>query len=276
MADGIMDWGQFGGGFNPYSGATNPPASTTFPTYDEWLKKNKFTAWGQELPESFWLTEYLNQKNQFQLKNSLSNGNTYTPNFADPTKFFDPTFIQQTFDIGRGNLARAQGGAVAGAQRSAGAIAGAQGLLNAAGFITGAGSQARQPYASAFGQLEQGRAGALNENQKSLFDALLRKQAMEEQSRQFGITSDEQKRQFEQNWLLQQQQFQQQRKQQESNWGDWVTGLLPAAASLINPFLGMGAVTLPSGTWGNRPSSIKSYTPPPLTSYNPYQTLGRR
>lgn len=202
----------------------------------------------------------------------------YTPNFLDPTKFFDPTFINQRFDVGRGNTARAQGSAVAGAQRSAGAIAGAQGLLNAAGFITGAGSQARQPYASVFGQLEEGRASALNQNQGALYNALFNKQALEEDARRFGITTEQQKYQFERNYQLQLQQLQNQQRQQESNWGDWIAGLLPAAASLINPFLGMatGAVTLPSGTWGNRPSSIKSYTPPPLTSYNPYQTLGRR
>ena len=183
---------------------------------------------------------------------------SYSPgafNLADPTAFFDPKFIDQYFNSGRGNLARSAGGAVSSAQRTAGAQAGAGNYLNKGAFVTGAGSQARSPYAGAFGQLEQGRAGALQENQQGLFGALNNKALMEEQVRAarqgFDFTKEkdqrdyeELKRQFGLNWELQYNQMQSQRDQwknaNSANPLDLLTGLLGAGSSLAGMF-GSGA-----------------------------------
>lgn len=179
----------------------------------------------------------------------------YSPaafNLADPTAFFDPKFIEQYFNTGRGNVARSAGGAVSAAQRTAGAQAGAGNYLNKGAFITGAGSQARSPYAGVFGQLEQGRAGALQENQQGLFGALNNKALMEEQVRQarqnFDFTKEKDQRdyeqmvrQFTQNWDLQNRQFNLQRKQYENSGANWMD------------FLGLGLSALPfafPGTFG--------------------------
>jgi len=64
------------------------------------------------------------------------------------------------FDIAQRNLGQRMGNTVGQTQQSAAAMAGSRGLVNPSGFTLGAGTQARQPYVQAQGQLEQGRAQA--------------------------------------------------------------------------------------------------------------------
>ena len=181
----------------------------------------------------------------------ITDGNKYDPgtfSLTDPSAFFDPKFIDQYFNTGRGNLARSAGGAVSAAQRTAGAQAGAGNYLNKGAFVTGAGSQARSPYAGAFGQLEQGRAGALQQNQQGLFGALNNKAFLEEQVRsareKFDFTKEADQRDYElmkqnyakqwdyQNRLLQnnQNQWQQQNKPDTL---DWMSTFLKGVGSIF-------------------------------------------
>lgn len=165
---------------------------------------------------------------------------------TDPTAFFDPKFIEQFFNTGRGNIARSAGGAVSAAQRTAGAQAGAGNYLNKGAFVNAAGSQARSPFAGAFGQLEQGRLGALQENQQGLFGALNNKALMEEQIRAarqgFDFTKEKDQRDYElmrqnylKQWDLQNRQFGFQQKQwKDQNTPSWLD------------YLGLGAKTLGS------------------------------
>ena len=187
-----------------------------------------------------------------QLDNGPGSGpgptNPYVPqafSLTDPTAFFDPKFIDQYFNSGRGNLARSAGGAVSAAQRTAGAQAGAGNYLNKGAFVTGAGSQARSPYAGAFGQLEQGRAGALQENQQGLFGALNNKALMEEQVRAarqgFDFTKEKDQRDYEfmvknytNQWDLQNRQLNSQnnrwKEQNSANTMDYMTAAAQLAA----------------------------------------------
>lgn len=107
--------------------------------------------------------------------------------FTDPSPYFDPKMIQNLFNIAGGNLSRAAGGNVSAAQRTAAAQYGGGGYLNPGAAVLAAGSQARQPYAQAFGQLETGRAGALNAQQQQLLQALTQRDEMVERSRQFDV-----------------------------------------------------------------------------------------
>lgn len=126
----------------------------------------------------------------------------FTPNFQDPSKFFDPALIQALYASARGNLSRTAGGQVAGAQRTMGAQAGARNLLNPTAAILGAGSQVRGQYAPVFGNLETQQAGALQENQQNLYKALLSREQMQEQARQFGVSSDLQRQAMENQYNL--------------------------------------------------------------------------
>lgn len=89
--------------------------------------------------------------------------------YARPESMINAEQLNKFFDMARSNLGTAQGQAVGQAQQGAGALAASRGMLNPAGFVTGVGSEARAPYAQAFGGLEQGRAGAQSDLQKLLY-----------------------------------------------------------------------------------------------------------
>lgn len=112
--------------------------------------------------------------------------------FPDPTPYFDPQLIQNLFGIAGGNLSRAAGGGVSAAQRTAAAQYGGGGYLNPGAAVLAAGSQARQPYAAAFGQLESSKAGALNQQQQALLKALTERSQLVEGSRQFDESQRQQ------------------------------------------------------------------------------------
>lgn len=215
--------------------------------------------------------------------------NPYVPqafSLTDPTAFFDPRFIQQYYNAGRGNLARSAGGAVSAAQRTAGAQAGAGNYLNKGAFVGAAGSQARSPYAGAFGQLEGGRANALQENQMGLFGALNNKAMMEEQVRaareNFDFTKEKDRRdyeqmvrQFTQNWDLQNRQLNLQQKQYKdsgANWMDYLGAGLGVAGMFTGmPWLGAATSLLPSTQRGYA-TGANTVTP---RTYNPGPIWGR-
>jgi len=124
-------------------------------------------------------------------------------------KATDPTRLNQAYNVAGGNLSARQGQAVGGAQATMAAQAASRGLLNPSGAITGAGSRAAQPYADAFGQLEQGRADATRGLDKQAFDLnflleraiqgdkqaleelLLRRSQLEMQQNQFNYAKEQ-------------------------------------------------------------------------------------
>lgn len=100
----------------------------------------------------------------------MSMFNQYAPN---PSDYFSPGKINTYYDTASSNLGRNMTGQVAGAQGSAAAMAGARGFANPGGFVSNAGQNVRTAFMPQFGQLEQGRAGALMSNDQNYYQALM-------------------------------------------------------------------------------------------------------
>lgn len=163
-------------------------------------------------------------------------------NVLNPNDYFNPDLINQYFNASRGNLLQNQAYARAGAQHGAASIANSRGYLNPGGFITGAGSQAAAPYAGALGSLESSRAGALQNNQQGLYQAL------------FGLMNQNR------NYGLQQQQLGLQADAQNAGPLDYASALLPLlnpAYGFLNFFKGGGNSRIGAGT-GTSSSDLPS------------------
>lgn len=84
---------------------------------------------------------------------------------------FNPANINNYYNQASGNLSRVQGSAVNRAQSDAGALAASRGYANPSAMVRGAGTGVYQQFAPQFGNLEQGRASALQMNAKDLYNA---------------------------------------------------------------------------------------------------------
>lgn len=110
------------------------------------------------------------------LQNNFNNfGMADMPN---ANNYFGNENINKQYDVARQNLNYNMNQNVADASAQAGALAGARGLANKSGFVNNSANQVRASFTPQFGQLEQSRAGALNQNQMALFNALLNQSKM--------------------------------------------------------------------------------------------------
>ncbi len=103
---------------------------------------------------------------------------TMLPNFdmtkiyaPDSSKYFSDEATNKYYDTAKGNLNQSMLSGVNTAQQSAGASAASRGLANPSAFTAMVGNQASQQWLPQFGQLEQGRAGALLGNQEKRYNA---------------------------------------------------------------------------------------------------------
>lgn len=164
----------------------------------------------------------------YQSQNS-ANPATQLP---DPNQFVNPALTNNYYNQALANLYQSQNKAVGGAQRTAAATAG--NMLSPSAYITGAGSNVRQAYAPAFGQVEQARAGALQNQQTQLYDLLNKKALAERDWEKYGNDYSLALQQF------QQQQMQYQNQYNQSNQiSGWDIGKLLAG---IGGQLGAGGV----------------------------------
>lgn len=210
----------------------------------DYLKNNPYRA-GQS-PFSYvnqFMKAQSNPFSQYRTENEINP----SINLPDPTQYFNPELIQKLFNTSAGNLGRAQGGAVSSAQQTAAALAGSGASFNPAAFITSAGSQARQPYAQAFGNLEQGRASALNSQQQALFQALMAKSGAEEQSRQFNVGDERSRQQLAQQYDMFLKNLQFQQDQTQAGALDWISALAPLLAAPVSGGTSLLGYLLPKG-----------------------------
>lgn len=152
-------------------------------------------------------------------------GTPATPTYPDPAKSdaFNPTFLNNLFNTAQGNLSQ-YGSQAAGRARQIGATqAASRSLANPLAFINQQGQAASQPYAAQSGQIEQARAGATIDQQKMLYDALVKKFLAER-----GILEGDR------NYELARQQLDAQLQGNQANAYDWISALLPIATAPID------------------------------------------
>ena len=111
----------------------------------------------------------------------------YQPPTIDPKTFFNPDFINKTFNATAGNINQAGSSMASQARNAAAALGGSRGLVNPSGFTLAAGSRASAPYAAQLGENEANRAKALYGMNQDLFGAYKGQQDFSEDARRFGL-----------------------------------------------------------------------------------------
>ena len=140
----------------------------------------------------------------------------------------NPATTNKAYNVGTDYLRRAQGGAVGGARAAAGAYGASRNLLNRGNFAESAASRVRQQFAPVFGQLEQGRSGALAELASKAFEMNFMLDAAKR-----GEKIDWEKLKLMQGDLnLRREALQAQIKQGEAGIWDWLAALLGPAAQV--------------------------------------------
>lgn len=101
------------------------------------------------------------------------------PSLPNPTQYFGTDGINKQYDVARSNLNYNMNQNVSDASSQAGALAASRGFANPSGFVANSANQVRSSFVPQFGALEQGRAGAMQQNQKDMYNAETQKMLSE-------------------------------------------------------------------------------------------------
>ena len=184
-----------------------------------------------------------NQQSDYESQNAQQ-GQQFADIYRQALKAYDPQAIQGIYANAYGQLGRNQGSAVAGAQHTAGIQAASGSLANSGAFVSGAGANARAPYANAFAQLGQQESQAQMAGQKAIMDTMALLNRYKTGDLKDMAELDIRRQQLE----LQRQQLQAQIDASQADFGDYAGmfagALSPAAPYLMWPSL-LGNITKP-------------------------------
>ena len=159
-------------------------------------------------------------------------GQQFADIYRQALKAYDPQAIQGIYANAYGQLGRNQGSAVAGAQRTAGMHAASGSLANPGAFVSGAGANARAPYANAFAQLGQQESQAQLAGQKGIMETMALLNRYKTGDLKDMAELDLRRQQLE----LQRQQLQAQIEASQADFGDYA-GMFAGALSPAAPYL---------------------------------------
>ena len=175
------------------------------------------------------------QDNQFaNLSPNDPRSPQYQPPTLDPKAYFNPEFINKTFNATAGNINQAGSSMASQARNAAAALGGSRGLVNPSAFTLAAGSRASAPYAAQLGENEANRASALYNMNKDLFGAYKGQQDFTEDARRFGLNFGENRMQNQFNRGIQNMGLAQAFASGNKDiWSALLNGLLKAAPAAI-------------------------------------------